>query len=250
MTRRCLISNLLSRLALLSLVVLPTLAATANTVVIYGASGRVGQVIVTEALARGHEVIGVSRNPASLTIDHANFSPVAGDVTILESMLEVIPGADAVIIAVGGVGPGNTPEEATVSLAAETFLQAAEQLGDSAPRVIQISGGSTLWVNGVWGLDNPSLEEGTARHGRFFGHWRAIETYRTSTDVAWTVMTPPPGAMTSGERTGNYRLGGDDVLFNAAGDSNISTEDFAVAIIDEVENPQSIGKRVTVGPPY
>jgi putative NADH-flavin reductase len=244
----CLITG---ALALIGLVVLPALEAAADTIVVYGASGRVGGVIVAEALARGHDVVGVSRNPASLTNNHDNFSAVAGDVTSLESVLDVIgdEAPDAVIIVVNGIGPGNTADEAITSRAARTYLEAAKNLGAAAPHVIQISGGTTLWVDGVWGLDDPTLEEGTARHGRYYGHWQAIEAYRASDGVTWTVMTPPPGAMSAGERTGEYRLGLEDVLFDADGSSFISTENFAFAVIDEAETAQSAGKRVAVGPP-
>ena len=228
---------------------LPALASAA-TVVLYGASGRVGGLIADEAIERGHRIIGVSRNPDSLTLDHANFSAVAGDVTDLDSVLDIVDGVDVVIISVGGVGPGNRPEEAVTNQAAATFIQAAGELGASAPRVIQVSGGSTLRSNGVWGLDNPELQPGTRLHGIVFGHWYALEAYRASSGVNWTVMTPPPSAMAPGERTGVYRLGGEEVLFNAEGESNITTQDFAVAVIDEVENAQAVGRRVSVGPPY
>ena len=96
----CLITG---ALALIGLVALPVLEAAAETAVVYGASGRVGGVIVAEALARGHDVVGVSRNPTGLTNDHANFSAVAGDVTSLESALEVIEGADVVILSLRGI---------------------------------------------------------------------------------------------------------------------------------------------------
>ena len=65
---------------------------------IYGASGRIGGLIVTEALDRGHSVIGVSRSPEKFTINHPSFSAVKGDVTSVESFREVTDGADAVII--------------------------------------------------------------------------------------------------------------------------------------------------------
>ena len=229
---------------------LTALQAGAETIVIYGASGRVGGVIAAEALDRGHQVVGVSRDPGSLNIEGDNFSAVQGDVTSLESMLAVVAGADAVVISVRGIGPGNTPEEAVTSRAAETFIQTAQALGDAAPRVIQISGGTTLRVNGVSGLDNPELREGTPQHGNAFGHWRAIEAYRASQGVQWAVMTPPPGAMLPGERTGEYRLGEEEVLFNAQGESTISVTDFAVAVIDEAEQSESLGKRAAVGPSY
>jgi putative NADH-flavin reductase len=250
MIQRSLTGILSTTLVLIGLFVLPAFQATADTVVIYGASGRVGSIILTEALSRGHDVIGVSRNPAGFKNDHPNFSVLAGDVTRLDSMLEVIKDADVVIFSLRGIGPGNTPEDATTARAAATFVQASKQLGDTAPHAIQVSGGNTLWKNGVWGLDVPDLEVGTARHGQYHGHWAAIEIYKKSTGVKWTVMTPPPGAMSQKERTGKYRLGGEDVLFNAEGESFISSEDFAVAVIDEAESGQSMGKRVAVGPPH
>lgn len=234
-------------LAVAGVYLLPALASAA-TVVLYGASGRVGGLIANEALERGHRVIGISRNPDGLAQNHANFSALAGDVTNLDSMLDIVDGVDVVIISVGGVGPGNTPEEAVAYQAATTFVQAAGELGTASPRVIQVSGGSTLRTNGVWGLDNPEFGPGTRLHGLVFGHWFALEAYRASIGVIWTVMTPPPGAMAPGERTGVYRLGGEEVLFNAAGESNITTQDFAVAVIDEVENAQALGRRVSVGP--
>ena len=229
---------------------LTAIRAGAETIAIYGASGRVGGVIAEEAMGRGHQVIGVSRDPGSLEIEGDNFSAVQGDVTHIESVLDTIQGVDAVVISVRGIGPGNTPEEAVTSRAAETFIQAAAMLGDMAPKVIQVGGGTTLRVTGVSGLDNPELREGTPQHGNAFGHWRAIEAYRASEGVQWAVMTPPPGAMLPGERTGEYRLGEEEVLFNAQGESTISVADFAVAVIDEAENAESLGKRVTVGPPY
>ena len=228
---------------------LASLAASAETIVVYGASGRVGGVILAEALARGHEIIGVSRDPGALEISAPNFSAVQGDVTSVESMLGIIPDADAVVIAVRGIGPGNTPEEAVTSRAAETFIQAAETLGEAAPKVIQIGGGTTLRVNGVSGLDNPELEPGTAQHGNAFGHWRAIEAYRAADGLRWAVLTPPPGAMLPGERTAAYRLGEEEVLFNEQGASTISVADFAVAAVDEAEGPQSLNRRAAVGPP-
>ena len=235
-----------------AIVCLTATAAGAETIVVYGASGRVGEVIVAEALQRGHDVIGVSRNPDSLTIEAPNFSGVQGDVTSLESMLEIIAGADAVVITVRGLGPGNTPEEAVTSIAAETFVEAAGALGQEAPRVIQVGGGTTLRVDGEYGFDNPEIEPGTPQHANAFGHWRAIEAYGAADGLQWAVLTPPPGAMSPaapGERTGDYRLGGEDVLYDASGDSTITMADFAVAVVDEVEAAQPLNRRAAVGPP-
>jgi putative NADH-flavin reductase len=234
--------------ALLALISLPALTAVASTIVIYGASGNLGGKIVTEALNRGHDVIGVSRNPASLDVGHSNFSAVGGDVSNLESMLEIIRGVDVVIVSVGGNGIDYTPENSAANQAALTFIQAARQLGAAAPRVIQMGGGTTLFNNGVFGLDRLDVEEGTARHGLYYGHWQALLNYRAATDVQWTVVSPPPGAaLHPGERTGVFRLGEDEVIVGENGEASISEEDLAMAYINEVEDPQSIGKRITIG---
>jgi putative NADH-flavin reductase len=220
----------------------------AETVVIYGASGNLGGKIVDEALYRGHTVIGVSRNASSLSVGHENFTARGGDVTDLDSMLETIAGADVVIISVNGNGEGNLPENAIVNLAAQTFIQAARYLGDSAPRVIQMGGGTTLYSDGVFGLDTLGLETGEPRHGIYYGHWAALEHYRSAADVQWTVISPPPGAaLHAGERTGVFRVGEDEIIVGENGEASISQEDLAVLFINEVENPQSVGKRITLG---
>ena len=106
--------------------------ALADTFVVYGASGNVGGVIVEEALSRGHEVVGVTRNPDGLQNDNANFSAVQGDVTDPDSIVEAVPGADAVIVSVGGVvGEGNAPETAVAYLGALAYIEAAARLGAS-----------------------------------------------------------------------------------------------------------------------
>jgi putative NADH-flavin reductase len=249
MTHRSSLRSIAARAAaLLALISLPALTAVASTIVIYGASGNLGGKIVTEALNRGHDVIGVSRNPASLEFDHSNFSAVGGDVSNLESMLEIIRGVDVVIVSVGGNGIDYTPENSAANQAALTFIQAARQLGAAAPRVIQMGGGTTLFNNGVFGLDLLDVEEGTARHGLYYGHWQALLNYRAATDVQWTVVSPPPGAaLHPGERTGVFRLGEDEVIVGENGEASISEEDLAMAYINEVEDPQSIGKRITIG---
>jgi putative NADH-flavin reductase len=222
--------------------------AHADTIVIYGASGTLGSKIVVEALDRGHDVIGVSRNAASMTFDHGNFIAVSGDVTDLGSMIEIIDGADAVIISVNGNGEGNLPENAIVNRAAQTFIAASRQLGGAAPHVIQMGGGTTLYSDGVLGLDQLGLAEGEPRHGIYYGHMAALTYYRAAMDVQWTVISPPPGAaLQPGARTGVFRIGEEEVLYGSNGEASISQEDLAVLFIDEAEDSRSLGKRITLG---
>ncbi len=222
--------------------------AIGETVVVYGATGNIGAKIVTEALDRGHEVIGVSRDPSRLTVTHPNFTAAQGDVNDLDSMLETIAGTDVVVLSVRGYGPNNLPEETTNNRSSLTFIEAAGRLGEEAPRAIHLGGGSTLNRNGELLLETRSAEEGTQQHGLAWGHWLTLQNYRASENVRWTVITPSGGYIPDGERTGTYRIGGDEVLVNREGrPGRISHLDFAMAVVDEIERGQAVGRRITVG---
>jgi putative NADH-flavin reductase len=181
-------------------------ASQADTIVIYGATGNIGSKIVTEALDRGHDVIGVSRHPENLIVDHPNFSAVAGDASSLESMLGIINGVDAVVISVRGYGPNNYPEETLNYRASKIFIAASRNLGETAPRVIHLGGGSTLYTKGLLGLDARPGTEGTSQHGLVWGHWLTLQNYRATTSVTWTVISPSGGYDPEGPRTGATSL--------------------------------------------
>jgi putative NADH-flavin reductase len=223
----------------------------ADTIVVYGATGSVGGAIVDEALRRGHDVIGVSRTPDAQPDEaRAHLRAVRGDVTDPESIAATVVGADAVVIAVNGIGPGNTPDEAVTYRAARAYITAAAKLGAATPHVFQVGGGTTLYTEGVLGLESADLMPGTRLHGLFWGHWQAMEAYQASSGFDWTVMTAARGALGAGERTGKYRLGDDETLFDRNGSSDISREDFAIAVIDLAESDEARNRRVAVGPPY
>jgi len=221
----------------------------AATVVVYGASGNIGSRIVSEALNRGHDVIGVTRNPASMTVDHVNFTARAGDVTDVESMLEIVAGADVVVIAVNGTGAGNLPQNNVMNRAAQTFIAAARRLGSRAPRVIHLGSGMTLYRDGVRVLDTLALTEGERMHGVYYGQLEALEHYRAApADLQWTVISPPPGrGLHPGERTGVFRVGEDEVVVDENGEATISWEDLAVLFVNEIESPLATRKRITLG---
>jgi putative NADH-flavin reductase len=219
----------------------------ADKIVVYGASGSVGRVIVEEALSRGHEVIGVSRNPESLEFDNALFTAAPGDVTDPDSIAATVRGADVVVISVRGVGPGNTPQEAVTLRAATAYIEAASRLGDATPYVIQIGGGVTLYRDGVRPMD--TLPPGTERYALAQGHWLAMEAYQHSARFDWTVMSANTGSIQErGEYTGRYRLRNQDTLVDRDGETYISRQDFAIAVIEESRTVT--GKRAAVGPPY
>jgi len=239
----------LATVVVLSLVGPFVRSALADKIVVYGASGSVGSVIVEEALSRGHEVIGVSRNPESLKFDNARFTAAPGDVTDPASVAATVRGADVVVISVRGVGPGNTPQEAVTFRAATAYIEAASRLGDAAPYVIQIGGGVTLYRDGVRIMD--TFPPGTERYALAQGHWLAMEAYQHSAGFEWTVMSANTGSIQErGQYTGRYRLGDQDELVDRNGETYISRQDFAIAVIDTAESRTVTGKRVAVGPPY
>ena len=223
-----------------------SLSVQAADLVIYGASGNFGSDIVTEALSRGHNVKGVSRSPESLTVDHPNFTAVQGDVTDLDSVLEIITGADAVIMSLRGNGVDNSAEETATYKGAVTYIQASEILGDATPRVLQVGNQATLYQNGVTGYDAAMAEDRYANnqplHGRVYAHILIIDLYEAA-DLEWTLFAPS-GSIGPGERMGNYRVG--DRMLSAA-PTGISRDDYAISFIDEVENPKYIRQVISIG---
>lgn len=227
-------------------------SVSADTFVVYGATGKVGSLVVEEALKRGHKVVGVSRTSDPIQNDNPNFSSVQGDITDADSIASTVQGADTVIISVGGVGPGNTPEEAISYRASLAYIEAASQLGDATPYLLQVGSGTTLNVDGVRVFETLDLEPGTTRHGLYQGHWLALEAYRQSSGFDWVVMSAAYGSIMEGkgEVTGHYRLGDQETLYDRNGSNVLSTPDYAVAVVDMAESHTVSGKRVAVGPPY
>jgi putative NADH-flavin reductase len=186
----------------------------------------------------------VVRDPSNLVAGpHANLAVVTGDVTDPESVAAAAKGHDVVVSAVGGGdGPGQV---ATVGPAARSLVRGLRSLGSGAPRLIAVGGaGSLRTADGrrVW--DTPGLPVFVLRI--MHAHGDALDHYRTVKDVRWTSVSPA-AAIEPGERTGTYRTALDDLVTDAEGGSFITAEDFAVAVVDEIEKPQHVGERFSVG---
>jgi putative NADH-flavin reductase len=112
-------------------------------------------------------------------------------------------------------------------------------------RLIVVGGAGSLEVApGVRLVDAPAFP--AEWKGVGLAHSDALEVYRNSeAEVDWTYVSPP-AIIEPGERKGNYRVGGDQLLADEKGDSRISTEDYAVALLDEVEKPRHLRGRFTV----
>jgi len=219
--------------------------------IVYGATGRVGSRVVDEALNRGHRVIAVSRDLARVKQKHENLSAVQGNVLDPESVAALVNGQDVVVVSVrGSIDKSKDPEKTVHRVAAEVVVGVLRDMGESAPRLIFVGGAGSLEVKpGVLYADNiPWLMRVVMPRSlrqEIDGHILTLEYLRNVDDVRWTYISPAK-KFGPGKRTGIYRIGGDQMLEDEKGKSKISMEDFSVALIDEAENAQFIGKRFSV----
>jgi putative NADH-flavin reductase len=200
-------------------------------VTVLGASGRAGSEIVKELARRGHQVKGVARNPGRIPTD-AGVTAVSGDVNDAPALLALLQGADAVVSAI--MFTDTNPE---------TLIAAVKEAG--APRYLVVGGaGSLEAAPGLKVIDTPDFPEiykaEAAAGGRF------LDRLRQETDLDWTFLSPS-AVFDGGERTGQFRLGGESLLVTADGRSAISFPDYAIAMADEIEAPKHSRQRFTVG---
>lgn len=209
-------------------------------VVLYGASGMIGSRILKELVARGHVVTAVVRD-ASRVAKQAAVTTVQGDMLDAADVAAKVRGADAVISA---YSPGAGTEQRLLG-AIRALLAGARQAG--VRRILIVGGAASLLVApGVTVLAS----------GHLPAEWLPIATahsdllamLRSSKEAAgldWTYLSPA-AFIQPGERTGKFRLGIDQLLTDSEGQSRISAEDYAIALVDELEHPQHIRQRFTV----
>ena len=203
-------------------------------IALFGSSGTIGQRILKEALSRRHQVTVVARNTSRTD----GIPAVKGDVLDGSSVAEAVKGSDVVISAVGP-RPGEDPK--MVPQAATALIEGVKQAG--VPRLLIVGGAGSLEVEpGVQLVDTPQFPR--EWKGIAVAHRDALEIYRQS-DIDWTYFSPAI-FIEPGERTGKYRVGGDEVLIDSTGQSRISAEDYALAMLDEVEKPKLHRRRVTI----
>lgn len=200
-------------------------------IAIIGATGNVGTRLTDEALRRGHTVTALARQATSLP-DRAGVTPRNVDVDDGAALAAALAGHDAAVSTV-------------------RFLQAkASQIVDAVKaagieRLLVVGGAGSLFVApGVQLVDTPTFPaqyKDEAAAGRDF-----LNALRGETALAWTFLSPS-ALFLPGERTGKFRLGGEELLADAAGKSTISMEDYAIAMLDEIETPAHVRQRFTVG---
>ncbi|MGI0155665.1 MAG: NAD(P)-dependent oxidoreductase, partial [Thermoplasmata archaeon] len=208
-------------------------------IVVFGAGGSLGSRITEEFVRRGHTVKTVAHAGSPSPTPRPRTVSVVAEVTNPTSVAEAVRGADAVVSAIGP-GPG---QQADVILGAARGLLKGLRKG-GVHRLVVVGGAGSLEVSpGVQLADTaqfPELWKPVAD-----AHRAALEIYREEPDLEWTVVAPA-AMIVPGARTGHYRAGGDQLLVDARGESQISAEDYAVAVADEVETPRHIRRRFTV----
>ena len=206
-------------------------------VLLYGATGKSGAVILKELVDRGHAVVAAARKPENVA-KLPNVTAVQDDLTDIAVTTAIVKGADAVVSALGP-----PPEDTDALLAPSALLVSAiEQAG--GPRLIVVGGAGSLFVApGVTLHHSGYLPEAylpiSATHSALFDSLK-------KSSIDWTYFSPA-GFFEPGERTGTFRLGKDDLIADASGTSRISYEDYAIALVDELEKPQHHKARFTIG---
>ncbi|HEU5030236.1 MAG TPA: NAD(P)H-binding protein [Spirillospora sp.] len=203
-------------------------------ILLIGATGMIGRRIAAEARERGHEVTGVTRSG-----DEGTRKADAADAPAVAALAE---GHDAVVVAISPPRDGSDPEGPVLE-AGRAVLDAVRRAG--VRRLVVVGGAGSLEVApGVRHVDEPGFVE--AYKPEALAHAALLDAIRAEAgDLDWTYVSPA-AVIEPGERTGVFRLGGDRLLRDAAGDSRISAEDYAVALVDELEKNEAIGRRITV----
>jgi uncharacterized protein len=206
---------------------------------VIGATGWLGGLFVREALARGHSVTAVIRDPAGTVSLPEGVASALASIHDTPSLAAAIAGHDAVLSAYRT--PIQTPE--LMLPGARSLLDAARQR--SVARVV--------WIGGTGALRLPDGGGDIVDVPGFPQEWRAITLAHRATrdlfraevgDLEWTYVSPPQ-TIEDGERTGAYRVGVDELLLGVEGPGRISSQDFAVGLLDLIERREHIGEHVT-----
>ena len=210
-------------------------------IALIGATGFVGSAILKEALDRGHEVAAIVRNTDKLT-PHAKLRPKKGDVYNEDEVARMVADHDAVISA---FNPGWTNPDIYSQQVKGThsIINGVKKAG--VKRLLFVGGAGSLEVTtGVQSVDMPGFP--TEYKQGALATREALNMLRKETGLEWSFLSPSADVF-PGQRTGKFRLGADQLLTNAQGKSRISVEDYAKAMIDEVEKPKHFRRRFTAG---
>ncbi|MCV0395862.1 MAG: NAD(P)-dependent oxidoreductase [Rhizobiaceae bacterium] len=199
-------------------------------IALIGASGNVGSRLLKELSDRGHQVTAIARNPGKIAA-LPGVTAVAGDAQDADALAELVEGHDAAISATRFTGTD-------FSVIVEALRKAGVR------RYLVVGGAASLEVApGKRLLDQPDFPAAYKQEAT--NGAEVLEYLRGLDDLDWTFLSPS-ALFVPGERTGRFRLGKDALLTTDNG-SSISFEDYAIAMVDEIENPRHPRQRFTVG---
>jgi putative NADH-flavin reductase len=205
------------------------------TILLVGASGMIGSRILTEAAGRGHPVIAAARHPERIA-SGSNIRAVQLDATDAQAFIAMARHADVIVTATSPRGGGDPSQE-------------AKAVGDAAIAAARATGKRLIVVGGAGSL---SLPDGrpvvetlpAAYRGEALAMRGVLESLKAS-GVDWTFFSPA-ASIAPGQRTGKYRLGSTTLLSDQNGNSRISAEDYAKALVDELETPAHERAQMTI----
>lgn len=200
-------------------------------IAVIGGTGRAGSRIVEELSRRGHHVTVIVRHPEKVPA-RAGVTAVRGDVFDVDGLAGLLAGHDVAISAVHF-----TESDPARLIAAAKQARIGRYLVVGGAGSLEVAPGVPL----VSTPEFPAAYKAEAEKGGVF-----LDLLRREKELDWTFLSPS-ALFDEGERTGTFRLGGDQLLTDASGKSWISFEDYAVAMADEIERPAHSRQRFTVG---
>lgn len=208
---------------------------------VIGATGNIGTRIRSEALSRGHRVTGFTRDAAKLPFE-PGLAVAEGDVLDTARLAQAMKGHDAVVVSHNS--PWDDPKAGPKTIiAADSIIDALREAG--VARVLWVGGAGSLFnAEGKRVID--AIEMPPWAVSSIWAMAAHLAYLKTIEDLDWSFLSPSL-MIGPGERTGRFRLGTDELLVDSENNSSISYEDFAVAAIDELEDPRHIRMRFTVG---
>ena len=199
------------------------------------ANGKAGQLIVKEAVSRGFDVTAVVKGENKSVAEKAIIKD------LFELTADDLKEFDAVVDAFGAWAPETLPQHST------SLKHLCDILSGTDTRLLVVGGAGSLYVNAehtlqvMDGADFPEMFKPLAA-----AQGKALDELRERSDVKWTFISPAGDFQADGERTGKYILAGEELTLNSKGESIISYADYVIAMVDEIENGDHIGQRISV----
>ena len=209
-------------------------------IALIGATGYVGAALLEEALNRGHQVTALVRHPEKLA-QHANLAAQQANVHDVAALADQLRGHDAVLSA---FNPGWEQADIREQFIAGSRAITSATKAAGVKRLLVVGGAGSLYVApGQQLIDTPNFpaeyKEGAE------GARQALNLLRDEEELQWTFLSPA-ALLQPGPRTGQFRIGGEQLLMDGDAPAHISVADLAVALLDEAEQPQHIRQRFTV----